>query len=39
VKGELGFGGDKGGEERKGRGFLGFFFLAEIEGYCRERRD
>jgi hypothetical protein len=36
VKRELGFEGIKGWEKGKERAF---FFLAEIDGYCRERRD
>jgi hypothetical protein len=35
VKRGLGFEGIKGGKKGKERGF----FLAEIEGYCRGRRD
>jgi hypothetical protein len=33
--------GREGREGRKREGFFwgGFFFLAEIEGYCRERMD
>jgi hypothetical protein len=37
VKRELGFEGIKGWEKEKEGAF--FFFLAEIGGYCRERRD